>query len=639
MVHYVVVGFWSFCLARETRPEDAREKCAVALDDARKHDDDQASAALWTAVVESSEDAILTISPVRDRDGRVVGGAAIARDISDLKAREAALMRSELRYRTLTSQLPDAAVYEYDRDLRIISAQGSLLKKLGSPPEALAGRGLLELAADGGANYRAALRGEARRFEAESADAILDVDVVPLVNGAGETTGALALARDVSARRRVERNLHFQAELLDRIDVAVVATNLEGRVTHWNRQAESYFGRPRAEALGRPIVEATGARGLPDPVEVPNALSASKTWQGELTIVRADGTELPVLTTRSTVCDLAGDVIGYVDVSLDLTVTRAEQEDRSALMRQLHQSQKLDGIGRLAGGIAHDFNNLLTIVINYADLLETELPVDEVAQVITPVPMDVNVALADIITLLRPTIGEHISLRTDPAGDLWSVCMNHSQIEQVLLNLALNARDAMPDGGLLSITTRNLEPDQILIIVADTGSGMTADVAERAFEPFFTTKPWGAGSGLGLATVYGIVKEMRGQVTIESAPGNGTVIRITLPASRERATEPSVLMAKASPRGHGERILVVEDEVGVREIAVRLLTAAGYEVLAAESPEQAVAQARQHPPALLLTDHGIREGRLSFLEKPFTRQTLLERVRKALDSVKGSEAA
>jgi two-component system cell cycle sensor histidine kinase/response regulator CckA len=644
-------------------------------------------------------DVSVSVSPVHDPEGRVIGGAAIARDITDRKAREAALVRSEMRYRTLTSQLPDAVVYEYDRELRVVSAHGSLLTELGSTGAELVGHELVERG--DAANYRAALSGEARRFEWESGGSILDVDVVPLIDDAGEVTGGLALARDVSSRRRAERSLHFQAQLLDRIDVAVVAADLDGLVTHWNRQAESYFEHPRADALGRPIAEVTSAIGLSEPAEGLDAPADPETWQREFSIARRDGTELVVLTTRNTVRDAEGVVIGFVDVSLDLTLTRREQEEKVALERRLHQSQKLDGIGRLAGGIAHDFNNLLTIVINYADLLHDELPADDALatyvaeireaseraarltrqllvfgrrEVVTAQSMDVNVAIADVITLLRSTIGEDIEVRVDAAPDLWLVGMDRSQLEQVLLNLALNARDAMPAGGCLSMTTRNEpgagkqpEGGHVMITVADTGCGMPADVVEHAFEPFFTTKGQAGGSGLGLATVYGIVNGVGGHAVIDSAAGSGTTIRITLPAAAAASARPSEPELPVSSLGLGQHILVVEDESGVRELAVLLLTEAGYEVTPAASAEEALRIARLRMPDLLLSDvvmadssggelavrlhaeapglpilftsgytddvvtrHLVQERRFAFLQKPFTRRTLLEAVSAAL---------
>jgi two-component system, cell cycle sensor histidine kinase and response regulator CckA len=389
-------------------------------------------------------------------------------------------------------------------------------------------------------------------------------------------------------------------------------------------------------------------------------------------------------------------------VSIDLTLTRREHEERVALERRLHQAQKLDGIGRLAGGIAHDFNNLLTIVINYADLLHDELPtnddtlalyVSEIREasvraarltrqllvfgrreVIRPEPMDVNLAIAETLTLLRPSLGRSIEVRIDAAPDLWPVCVDRSQFEQVLLNLALNARDAMPAGGVLSMTTRN-EPEagepseggRVLITVSDTGCGMPADVVERAFEPFFTTKGPAGGSGLGLATVYGIVSGLGGHAAIESTPSSGTAIRLTLPAAAGEAAPPPESESTVGSGGHGQHILVVEDDAGVRELAVLLLTEAGYEVTPAASAEEGLRRARARTPDLLLTDvvmadasggelalrlreeapdlpilfmsgytddvvtrHLVRERRLAFLAKPFTRGTLLDAVRAAL---------
>jgi two-component system cell cycle sensor histidine kinase/response regulator CckA len=788
-------------------------------------------------------DVSVSVSPVLDPSGRVTGAAAIARDITAHKAAVAAARRSELRYRTLVSQLPDAAVYEYDCDLRIVKAEGALLARLGSDPGELVGRSLWDLAPGPRAelfaeHYRAALQGESRSLEWQADDkTILDVDLMALRDEDGTIKGALALARDVSQRRTVERNLHFQAALLDRIDVAVVATDLEGRITHWNRAAERWFERPREQTLGLSLGEINSNYGLPDAVYVLEHLAAGGSWEGELSILRGDGTELPLLMRNSPVHDPNGEVVGIVGVSVDLTSTRrtaaelhaarslfesafesaplgmaivrakppgggtltrvnpalgemlgadpaklrgrpfselVEADDLSelgrdidgllagsqgsikraarlrngqrtvsaelsvslvddpdgasqhavalihdvtearALERRLHQAQKLDGIGRLAGGIAHDFNNLLAVILNYADLVLDELAAEDVAatyvaevkeaaeraaaltrqllffgrrEVVQPGPLDINGIVASVGRLLRRTIGEDVELRTDLADALWPVRADHSQIEQVLLNLALNGRDTMPEGGLLTIETTNLELDEtyaqrhvdvvpgphVRLTVADTGHGMPADVVERAFEPFFTTKPPGAGSGLGLATVYGIVKQAGGHIEIYSEPAQGTSVRVTLPACFDATGQ--VVVSRAEPRrGRGETILVVEDEPAVRVIAAELLSRAGYRVIEAGGPDAALALSHDRPPDLLLTDvvmpgmsgselgellcgrfpglrvlfmsgytddivmrHGVRERRLAFVEKPFTRTTLLESVRNALDDTPGDD--
>jgi two-component system cell cycle sensor histidine kinase/response regulator CckA len=782
-------------------------------------------------------DVSVSVSPVLDPTGRVMGAAAISRDITAHKAAVAAARASEARYRTLASQLPDAAVYEYDRDLRVVHAEGALIERLGYSPDALVGRSLWDLAPGPGTevfveHYRAALAGEPRSLEWQAdEDRILDVDLLPLRDEDGAVTGALALARDVSERRSVERGLHFQAALLDRIDVAVVATDLAGRVTHWNHAAERWFERPREQALGCSLAELNRDYGIPENAAVLADLAAGGSWQAEVSIRRSDGTELPLLIRNSGVRDASGAIVGFVGVSIDLTSTRrtaaelrtarslfvsaflsapvgmaivgAKGPDRGrlervnpalagmlgvepaellgrrigdfvhpddlapldreldgllngnggtaqtevrlrdgqrtvnadvsvslvrdgggasqhavaliqdvtearALERRLHQAQKLDGIGRLAGGIAHDFNNLLAVILNYADLVLDEVPTGDVAatyigevkeaaeraaaltrqllyfgrrEVVQAKPLAVNEVLADVGRLLRRTIPEDIELRAEPAAGLWRVRADHSQIEQVLFNLALNGRDAMPEGGLLTIETANVELDEayvqryvdvkpgphVRLTVADTGHGMPADVAERAFEPFFTTKPLGAGSGLGLATVYGIVKQAGGHVEIYSEPGRGTAVRVTLPACFEETDAPAAV--RSEPRvGRGETVLVVEDDPAVRMIAAELLSRAGYDVVAAGGGEQALARAQERPPDLLLTDvvmpgmsgselgvalreghpglpvlfmsgytddivmrHGVSERRLAFVEKPFTRHTLLEAVRNALD--------
>jgi two-component system, cell cycle sensor histidine kinase and response regulator CckA len=391
---------------------------------------------------------------------------------------------------------------------------------------------------------------------------------------------------------------------------------------------------------------------------------------------------------------------------------QSELAERKQLEAQLLQVQKLEGIGRLAGGIAHDFNNLLTAIGGYSDLLLAALPDDPVMrgdlqeiqqsvrratnlthqllafarkQIIEPRVINLNDLISEMDKLLRRIIGEDIDLITRPAPDLGYVKADPGQIEQVLVNLAVNARDAMPEGGKLTIETRNVFLDKayaqghrsvtegpyVLLAVSDTGAGMDAEVQAHAFEPFFTTKGQGKGTGLGLATCYGIVKQHGGNIWLYSEVGQGATFKIYLPQVEEPAAiAPLPAESPALPRGK-EIVLVVEDEAAVRVLAARVLREQGYTVLEAGDGVEAMRLAEAHRPAaidLLLTDvvmphmggkaiaeqmiclypdlrvlfiSGytdsaiVHQGRLdegvAFLHKPFTPAVLTRKVREVLD--------
>jgi signal transduction histidine kinase len=387
------------------------------------------------------------------------------------------------------------------------------------------------------------------------------------------------------------------------------------------------------------------------------------------------------------------------------------EAERTILEGQLHQAQKLEAVGRLAGGIVHDFNNLLTVIAGFAECVRddadtsesTRTSVDEIAraaeragaltrqlmaftrqQVVEPKPLDLNQEIADIERMLRRLIGEDIALSFVPGPGLGRVLADRGQIDQVIVNLAVNARDAMPGGGQLTIQTGNVELDDafvrghagtrpgphVLLMVTDTGTGMDAETQARIFDPFFTTKARDKGSGLGLATVYGIVRQAGGHVWVESEPGQGTTFRLYFPRTASPPSDPrGKAVAGATPHGT-ERILIVEDDAAVRQVAVAMLKPLGYTVEAVDSAEAALDRlANGAPPDLLLTDvvlTGIsgpelaararrarasqrvlfmsgyvdaavmRDGPLQadahFIQKPFTAGGLGRKVREALDA-------
>lgn len=337
----------------------------------------------------------------------------------------------------------------------------------------------------------------------------------------------------------------------------------------------------------------------------------------------------------------------------DGTERSLAREERERRERSLVQAQRLESLGQLAGGVAHDFNNLLAVILNYVSFAAEEVAaaagpdaarhleaaaadlvqVDKAAQraaglthqlllfarrdVVRPQVLDVDTAITSVEEMLRRTLGEHVELVISLAGDLWPVLADPGQLEQVLVNLAVNARDAMPGGGTLTIDTSNITVDADMIAggskarmgrnvrmrVSDTGTGMTADVAERVFEPFFTTKRDGGGTGLGLATVYGILMQADGDIRIYSQPGTGTTFIITLPVTAEAA----IPLAEPAPyrrMPRGETILVVEDEAALREVTRRIFTRNGYRVITAASGPEAIATAAAYPGEihLLVTD-------------------------------------
>jgi len=388
--------------------------------------------------------------------------------------------------------------------------------------------------------------------------------------------------------------------------------------------------------------------------------------------------------------------------------------DWSTLQSQLHQTQRLEVLGQLAGGVAHDFNNLLAVILNYAELIAEELAGPEPAlesadhdiaqiqraaeratalthqllafarrEIVQPQVLDINQTVTDVEQFLRRTIGADVLLRTDLAEDLWPVLADAGQIEQVLVNLAVNARDAMSAGGTLSIDTANIiiAPAEagaaqqvgrhVRLQVSDTGTGMPADVVEHAFEPFFTTKSAGAGTGLGLSTVYGIVAQAEGTITIESQPGTGTTLTMLVPVTDEVAP-PIEEAARYHHTPAGETVLIVEDQDALREVTARIFTRGGYRVMTAADGPEAIRRATEHDGDihLLLTDvvmptmlgkevsDRIRmikptvevifmsgyaqpvlasEGKLDrdvvLIEKPFTASGILEKAGRALNAV------
>jgi PAS domain S-box-containing protein len=447
--------------------------------------------------------------------------------------------------------------------------------------------------------------------------------------------------------------------MLDLLPDAALGWNRDRRIIAWNRAATALYGYTREEALGRRPAELFSTH-FPLPlVEIIEALADTGRWEGTLVQHHKDGHEIAVdsrwLARR--------DEHGNVDeaYSIDRVVSVSAQEDmpaedsaeRSTRSSRLHNAQRLESVGQLAAGIAHDFNNILAIVINYAALIAGDVEVAQRAypdgpwasiggdlgeiqtaaeraarlthqllafsrqSVGTAVVMDLGAAVGDIAELLRRTLGEQIELVISLAEDLHPIHADPAQVEHALVNLAVNSRDAMAAGGTLRIDTANVEVDadyaasrpellpgpHVRLRVTDTGIGMSKEVLARVFEPFFTTKGVGEGTGLGLAVVFGLVRQARGRAQFHSEPGVGTTFTALFPAVQETiAREPPAPVA--APARGVETILLVEDEEALLEATRRLLSRAGYHVLTAANAAAALelASAYEGPIELLLTD-------------------------------------
>jgi two-component system cell cycle sensor histidine kinase/response regulator CckA len=649
-----------------------------------------------------------------------------ARHIAERERSGKALAESEERYRNLFQSSGDAIV-AVDHLGRFTDANPAALRLLGYEREELLQLTYQEItpdrwrAADDDLLGQVAQRGHSDECEKE----YLRKDGTPIPisirafarrDFSGRHVGAWGIVRDMTERKRAEEALReseerFRIAFQTSLDAISISRLEDGVFVAVNEGFSKMTGWSEGEVLGRSSLElplwddpADRARLVARLSELGYVQDFESTWRSK------GGQAFPVLTSTQ-IIRLRGQQY-FLGTTRDMSQWKRAEEERDRLRAKLHHAAKMEAVGQLAGGIAHDFNNLLTVILSGAEALRHDMKaggppdaeiIDEIAaagargrdltrqmlafarrQVIAPVPLDLNALVRGSENLLRRVLGEDVELEVSLEPDLWVVRCDPGQIEQVVLNLVVNARDAMPGGGRLSIRTANVEVDERLtasrpwlrpgayvrLSIRDSGQGMGPEVKAHLFEPFFTTKAVGKGTGLGLATVYGIMKQNDGYVLVDSEPGRGTVFELHFPqvAGRAAGAEASARADPIAPTG-SETVLVVEDDPQVREVTVRCLRSGGYRVLEArdgrEALDIAALEERLH---LLLTDvmmqgldgravagalrrdrpglrvlyvsghaeevivrRGVLEAGIELLAKPFTPSALLARVREILD--------
>jgi two-component system cell cycle sensor histidine kinase/response regulator CckA len=512
-----------------------------------------------------------------------------------------------------------------------------------------------------------------------------------------------ASAREQAAVSAAANHQAILATVVDHIDEAIVGLSPEGLVTAWNRGAEKLFGRAALDVLGKPMPVLENQREL-----LRRIRGGAADLHFETDFVRPDEASLRLAVDVAPIHDTTGTVIGVSVVARNITAALEAAEQQRTMAERSHQAQRMESLGKLAGGVAHDFNNILAIIKNYtefaaeqcedkpevrSDLAHVQTAAERATNLtrqlltftrgdaIQPRDMDLNPAIGEVQAMLARTIGEDITMIAGPAPNPVFVHADPGQIHQVLLNLAINARDAMPHGGtlVLEVDTATLGGDELemrpplpagvyaRIVVSDTGEGIPADVAERIFEPFFTTKPRGQGTGLGLATVYGIVAEAGGGINLYSEEGIGTTFRIYLPLVQTGAGPLSPATRPVPRDGASRIVLVVEDEPALSRVITRILVGGGYQVVAANNGPEALDAIARHPCDLVLTDvimpemsgprlvellherhpglpilymsgysNGllgtthVLDGDIAFIEKPFTADELLLKLQDVL---------
>ncbi len=558
---------------------------------------------------------------------------ATAKEVADLKAaldEHAIVAITDARGRITFANDKFCAISKYSRE-ELIGQDHRIINSGYHPPEffrelwSAIGRGQV-------------WRGEIKNRAKDGSFYWVDTTIVPFLNEYGKPRQYVAIRADITRRKATEESNAMLAAIVASSQDAIISHDTAGTILTWNHGAESTFGYRAEEIVGRSILELTPPDLRPAEIEHLNAVRRGERHQQYETMrVRKDATRVNVLVTLSPVRDETGRVLGVSNIARDIT-------ERKKLEAQFLRTQRMEAIGTVAGGVAHDLNNLLSPILMVRPLLRDEVGGQAEREILDTMhqaarraagivrqllsfsrgedgerhPVEVSLVFREITNFLRETFPREITVASSCQRGLWPIVADSTQIHQVLMNLCVNARDAMPHGGTLSLTAQNVELGEteaqlnprahagpyVLITVADNGSGISPEIIERVFDPFFTTKELGQGTGLGLSTVAGIVKGHGGYVTVYSEPGAGTAFNVYLPASIKGPIMPPTAEIAAAPAGDQELILVVDDELAVSASLRQLLLKRNYRVLVANNGREGLSLIKQHPQeiSLVITD-------------------------------------
>jgi PAS domain S-box-containing protein len=544
---------------------------------------------------------------------------------------------------------------------------------------------------------------------------MIDMSVSLMRSPSGEPSGFWGMGRDVTDRIEAEQALKKSEEryrtILDTMEEGYFEDDLKGTLTFVNDAACRLMGYDRDELIGMNYRNYSSPETARQMYEVYHRIfeSGNPEFMMDYEIIRKDGSVRTHQANAALLRDQAGRPKGFRVLARDITERKRAEDEKAKLEAQLLQAQKMESVGRLAGGVAHDFNNMLSVILGYTELIKLRLEPDNPLlhdlmeieraagrskditaqllafsrkQIISPRPMNLNDLISSTQKTLARLIGEDIDLRFYPGEGLWSIRFDLSQMEQILVNLAVNARDAMPHGGKLTIETANILMNEdycrvhlgstpgpyVLLAVSDNGSGMDKETLQNVFEPFFTTKEIGKGTGLGLATVYGIVQQNNGFINVYSEQGQGTTFKIYLPRSMDGVEVSEEILQQPVASGSG-KVLLVEDDDLMRKMTTDMLETIGYSVLAVGSPLEALSICEEKDARfdLVITDvvmpgmsgrelrdklgiirpdikvlfmsgytsnvivhHGVLEEGVHFIQKPFSLNDFARKIQEAM---------